>query len=152
MNEISTIEPEATASDSRKRQQILDGARQAFLEHGYDGASVNDIMRAAGVSKGTIYAYFPSKEKVFQALIFEDRRRQAERLVDFEDGDRDPRDVLRQFGFQLMRMLTEPHSIAYVRIVMAATAKFPEIGRTFYEAGPGFVLGKLEAYFRNQTA
>jgi len=151
MTEALTAQPETAATDSRKRQQILDGARQVFLEHGYDGASVNDIVRAAGVSKGTVYAYFPSKERVFEALVFEDRRRQAERLVEFADDKREPDEVLRQLGISLMRMLTEPRSIAYIRIVIAATAKFPEVGRMFYEAGQAFVLRKLEAYFRTQT-
>jgi AcrR family transcriptional regulator len=52
-------------TDSAKRQQILDGARRCFLAQGFDGSSMNDIVLAAGVSKGTVYAYFPSKEKRF---------------------------------------------------------------------------------------
>src|SRR5262245_57788790 len=61
----AAIETAIAADDSAKRRQILDGARRVFLEHGFDGASVNDIVRATGVSKGTIYAYFPSKERLF---------------------------------------------------------------------------------------
>ena len=66
--------------DTAKRQQILEGARRIFLQDGFDGASIGDIVRAAGVSKGTVYAYFPSKEKLFEALMVEDRRNQAEAL------------------------------------------------------------------------
>ncbi|HVG49092.1 MAG TPA: helix-turn-helix domain-containing protein, partial [Rubellimicrobium sp.] len=47
--------------DPRKRDQILEGARQVFMEQGYDAASMNDICRAAGVSKGTLYVYFANK-------------------------------------------------------------------------------------------
>ena len=74
------------AENRAKRRQILDGARKVFLESGFDGASVNDIVRETGVSKGTVYAYFPSKERLFETLVFEDRRDQAERL--FEGLDR----------------------------------------------------------------
>ncbi|MBV8107083.1 MAG: helix-turn-helix transcriptional regulator, partial [Hyphomicrobiales bacterium] len=52
-----------------KRRQIMDGARTVFLSAGFDGASMNDIARAAGVSKGTLYAYFTSKEELFEAII-----------------------------------------------------------------------------------
>ena len=67
--------------DSAKRQQILDGARRCFLALGFDAASMNDIVKAAGVSKGTVYAYFPSKEKLFEAMVYVDRRRSAEQVV-----------------------------------------------------------------------
>ena len=75
----SILQVETTEQDSQKRQQILDGARKVFLEHGFDGASMNDIVKAAGVSKGTIYAYFPSKEKLFEKLVSMDKRQQVER-------------------------------------------------------------------------
>ena len=68
-------------TESAKRRQILDGARRVFLADGFDGASMNDIARVAGVSKGTLYVYFDSKEALFEALIREDRKQQAERIV-----------------------------------------------------------------------
>src|SRR5512134_1155074 len=68
-----------SSADNAKRQQVLDGARRVFLEQGFDGASINDIVKAAGVSKGTLYAYFPSKEKLFEVLVSLDKRQQVER-------------------------------------------------------------------------
>ncbi len=47
----------------------MDGARSVFLAAGFDGASMNDIARSAGVSKGTLYAYFNSKDELFEAII-----------------------------------------------------------------------------------
>src|SRR3974390_122989 len=58
---------EAHCFDNAKRQQIMEGARRIFLRDGFDGASIGDIVRAAGVSKGTLYAYFPGKEMLFEA-------------------------------------------------------------------------------------
>ena len=54
---------------SAKRRQIMEGARTVFLASGFDGASMNDIARAPGVSKGTLYAYFESKYELFEAII-----------------------------------------------------------------------------------
>src|ERR1700712_818987 len=55
--------------DPVKRQQILDGARNVFMRLGFDAASMNDVTREAGVSKGTLYVYFANKEELFSAII-----------------------------------------------------------------------------------
>jgi AcrR family transcriptional regulator len=59
----------AAAEDGAKRRQIVEGARQIFLARGFDAASMSDIARAAGVSKGTLYVYFENKEQLFQAIV-----------------------------------------------------------------------------------
>ena len=59
----------AAGADPVKRGQILDGAKRVFMKLGYDAASMNDVTREAGVSKGTIYVYFQSKEDLFGALV-----------------------------------------------------------------------------------
>ncbi len=59
----------AAGEDPAMREQILDGAQQVFMQIGYDAASMNDITRAAGVSKGTLYVYFENKEDLFAAII-----------------------------------------------------------------------------------
>lgn len=58
-------------STSDKRMQILDGAEKIFAVKGYAAARVEEIADEAGVAKGTIYLYFPSKEEVFVSLIEE---------------------------------------------------------------------------------
>jgi AcrR family transcriptional regulator len=60
----------AAGQDPAKRQQILEGADRVFSQMGFDAASMNDITREAGVSKGTIYVYFDSKEELFMELCF----------------------------------------------------------------------------------
>jgi AcrR family transcriptional regulator len=141
---------EATNSETQdggaKRRQVMEGARTVFLSQGFDGASMNDIARAAGVSKGTLYVYFDSKERLFEALIREGRKEQAERLV-FPSDPGDAAELLRGFGRRLIEMMTRPETIAYVRIVIAATAKFPRLGQVFYEAGPCHGIRNLAAQF-----
>ncbi|MFL5259770.1 MAG: TetR/AcrR family transcriptional regulator [Hyphomicrobiales bacterium] len=145
------VETETAVESSAKREQIMDGARKVFLEHGFDGASMNDIVRATGVSKGTIYAYFPSKERLFETLVFEDRRVQAERLFDGIDASRPAEEVLREMGYRFGRSLTQPAHVAYIRMVMAASAKFPEAGRAFYEAGPRYGIAKLAEFITEKV-
>lgn len=133
-----------------KRQQILDGAKQCFLAQGFDGASMNDIVKAAGVSKGTVYAYFPSKEKLFEALIFRDRRNQAEQVVVIEDSSLPVEEVLRQLARRLGNLYNNSETIAYLRLVIAAADKFPDIGRAFYEAGPAYGIAKIADYMQRK--
>ncbi len=136
--------------DSAKRTQILDGARKCFLANGFDGASMNDIVAAAGVSKGTVYSYFASKETLFAAMVFQDKRHQAERRFTLGDETRPIADVLFDLGMKLSELAQDETSIPYVRLVIAAAERFPEIGRSFYEAGPEFVIHKLATYLDTQ--
>src|ERR671931_410522 len=64
----------AAGQDPAKRKQIIEGARRVFIDMGFDAASMNDITREAGVSKGTIYVYFANKEELFECLIDEERK------------------------------------------------------------------------------
>jgi AcrR family transcriptional regulator len=61
----------ATVPDLRSAE-ILDSARRAFIEKGFDGASMQDLARAAGMSVGNFYRYFPSKAAIVAALITRD--------------------------------------------------------------------------------
>lgn len=61
-----------------KRQELLDAAEKLFCSRGYEGASVQDILQATGISKGGFYHHFASKEEVMKALC----ARRAERAVE----------------------------------------------------------------------
>src|SRR5260370_28338744 len=79
----------AEASDSAKRGQIMDGAREVFLSHGFDAASMGEIASKAGVSKGTLYVYFNGKEQLFEAIAHEACAAQAEGGFSLDPTDHD---------------------------------------------------------------
>src|SRR3954447_10651583 len=87
----------ATEEDSSKRRQILDGARKVFMDLGFDGASMNEIARSAGVSKGTLYVYFADKNRLFEAIVEEEALEQGRMAFNF-DPARDAETTLRDFG------------------------------------------------------
>jgi AcrR family transcriptional regulator len=72
------------AHREERRRQITGGARRAFAEHGYAGATVEVLEREIGLSRGAIFSYFPSKLDLFVALAQEDQRRLIDRWL--EDG------------------------------------------------------------------
>jgi AcrR family transcriptional regulator len=144
--------PVETVEDTgAKRRQILEGARTVFLAQGFDGASMGEVAKAAGVSKGTLYVYFENKEALFSELIRDERKEQAERLFVFDTSDHDVPKALRALGRSLLSMMIRPAHMSLVRTVIGAAEKFPELGRTFYEVGPRFGIERLAAYLAEQA-
>jgi len=137
----------APALSDDKARQILVGAREVFLTHGFDGASMNDIAKAAGVSKGTIYFHFESKEALFEAIIRAERDLQAEQCLQLDAENPAIRSVLTDLARGLISMMMRPDIVAQVRTVIAVAPKFPRIGRAFYETGPQHGAEELAAYF-----
>lgn len=122
--------------DSLKRRQILDGARRIFVEVGFDTASMNDITRAAGVSKSTLYVYFRSKEELFQALISEERERYFSEIESLLGDAEHPAETLRVYGEKLAGFMLSPEAMRAKRTVIAVASRMPELGRDFYRHGP----------------
>jgi len=141
------INTSATYCDSLKRKQILDGARLIFMRDGFDGASMNDITRAAGVSKGTVYAYFRSKDILFETLIREDRSARLAQILAKKINSTEPADVLFHLGMELAQAIADPEFLAQLRTVIAVAAKFPNLGEAFFEAGPLAGKAHLADYF-----
>lgn len=137
--------------DRDKRRQIIDGACQVFLEHGFDAASMSAIARAAAVSKGTLYVYFKSKEDLFEAIIEEQRRHQAEQIFKL-DETADIADELHRLGEEFAIFLCRPEGISPLRTVIAIADRMPSLGHKFYLSGPAFAIDKLKTYLDGKVA
>ncbi len=149
MSEVGILErvtPASADEDSAKRRQIIEGARAMFLSQGYDAASMNDIARAAGVSKGTLYVYFKHKEQLFEAIVQEECNGQAEGIFDLDPNDHDVEAVLTRLGLAYVRFLCRPEKASAIRTVIAIAERMPELGRRFYESGPAKGIARLAAY------
>jgi AcrR family transcriptional regulator len=154
MSEVGVLERTAAAAgdeDSAKRRQIVDGARAVFLSQGFDAASMNDIARAAGVSKGTLYVYFRHKEQLFEAIVEQECEAQAEGIFDLDPNDHDVEAVLTRLGLAYVRFLCRPEKASAIRIVIAIAERMPELGRRFYESGPARGIARLAAYIAAQV-
>jgi len=131
----------------RKFDQVLLGARQIFLSHGFEGASVDDIAREAGVSKATLYSYFPDKRLLFMEVAKTECRRQADTAIATIDMSQPPATVLYQTGTHMVRFFLSDFGQKVFRICVAETDRFPELGCEFYESGPAVVETTLCHYF-----
>ncbi|MGH2340168.1 TetR/AcrR family transcriptional regulator [Segnochrobactraceae bacterium EtOH-i3] len=134
-----------------KRKVIMEAARAVFRRLGYDGASMNDIAQEAGVSKATLYVYFTSKEGLFAALIDDVRACLPDGEIPI-DPEADVETALTAFGRKILKKITSDENVELLRLVMGASDKFPELGRMFYDAGPGLGLRMVTGYLENQVA
>jgi len=137
--------------DPAKRQQILDGAKRVFMQVGFDAASMNDITREAGVSKGTIYVYFENKEDLFGALIDRERTAIFASLSEALDEEGTVRETLTRYGVLLATRMTSMQVIRAQRMVIGVSERMPELGRRFYDTGPDSGKALLVAYFDRQV-
>ena len=134
-----------------KRASIVGGAKDVFLRHGFEGASMDEIAAAAGVSKMTVYRYFRSKEQLFAGVI----RDLCERIID-EDLERmlerRPEEALRGFARKMVAILFARDTIELHRIVIAESRRFPALGRLFYKSGPEACIAMLAAYLERHNS
>jgi AcrR family transcriptional regulator len=131
--------------DSSKRRQILDGARKVFMDLGFDGASMGEIARSAGVSKGTLYVYFADKSRLFEAIVEEETLEQGKVTFNF-DPERDVTTTLTEFGQAYIQMLCRPGGGSATRTVMAIAERMPEVGRRFYNNVVAHTIARLAGY------
>jgi AcrR family transcriptional regulator len=133
--------------DSSKRRQILEGASKVFMDLGFDGASMGEIARAAGVSKGTLYVYFADKNRLFEAIVEEETIEQSKIAFNF-DPERDVPTTLREFGQAYIQLLCRPRGGSAIRTVMAIAERMPEVGRRYYEHVLEKTIDRLAAYLK----
>ena len=119
--------------DSSKRRQIL------------DGASMGEIARAAGVSKGTLYVYFADKSRLFEAIVEEEMIEQSKVAFNF-DPERDVATTLREFGQAYIQLVCRPRGGSAIRTVMAIAERMPDVGRRYYEQVLARTIDRLAAY------
>ena len=127
-----------------KRDAVLLAAAEVFLQVGYGAASMDAIARTAGVSKATVYAYFPSKDALFAAIIDYGCRNRFGGQFDPAASSGDIATDLRDIGRRFYDMVLAPEGLAMYRVVVAEAVRFPELGRAFYDAGPRQTLDNLE--------
>ena len=131
---------------------LIAAARDLFYEHGFEGTSIDAVARAAHVSPKTIYARFGSKEGLFGACM---RSRADEILaslrVPLSSGD-DVRALLADFARRLLTVTSSVEALNIQRLVIGESARFPELGQEFMEAGPRRGIATLASFFVRATA
>ncbi len=137
-----------TVKRGRKFDQVLAGARDVFMQVGFEGASVDEIAKAAQVSKATLYSYFPDKRLLFMEVAKIECRRQADQALDTIDTNAPVAEVLHNIALQMVGFFTSDFGQRIFRICVGEADRFPEIGREFYQSGPALARDRIAEYLR----
>ncbi|WP_428032072.1 TetR/AcrR family transcriptional regulator [Ancylobacter sp.] len=138
--------------ENPKVRQVMEAAHALFLELPYDAVSTDAIARAAGISKTTLYVYFPSKEAVFSALVSENCAQTAQSILNSASESDDVEEGLRTIARNFMAMFATTDALAFYRTIIAQVPRFPELGRIFNESGPKVIQERIALFLREASA
>lgn len=137
-----------------KKEQIASAARTLFLAQGFAGTSMDAVTAAAGVSKQTLYTYFPSKVDLLAEVITEEVS--AQDLPGPSGQPPATREEFRQavlaFAHGMTSGLMRPDSLALLRLVIGEGIRIPELRDLIREALPAQLLHLAEAMVRRAAA
>jgi len=114
--------------------EIVAAALELFVERGFAATKLADVARRAGVTKGTVYLYFDSKEALFKAVVRETIVpviAQGEALAQSFSGS--ARDLVEQLVREYWRLIGETKLAGIPKLMMAEAATFPELTRFYYD-------------------
>lgn len=130
--------------------RILDAARELFLKHGLGGASIDEIARMARAGKPTIYARFPTKEALFEAVAMRSAANVRAGLENESDApiDGSVEERLIEVGKSILRRLLEGDTVDFMRLTLVEANRFPHmtnVGQMARERGAQAVSRLLSA-------
>ena len=145
--------PQPAIRKGRKFDQVLEGARAIFLRDGFEGASVDDIAREAGVSKATLYSYFPDKRLLFMEVAKCECARQADEAAELIEAEAMPVEkVLRFAAERFIDYMSSEFALSTYRLCVAEADHFPQLGHDFYHSGPELVRQRMVDYLKKAAA
>jgi TetR/AcrR family transcriptional repressor of mexJK operon len=146
---------EAEGRSTRKRRAILEAATTLFLRNGYRGTSMDEVAALAAVSKQTVYKHFSDKESLFSEIVVgtvsevsAPVHEEVRKLEDSGDVEADLRGLARR----LCQLVMQPRILQLRRLVIGEAGRFPGLGRSFYEQGPGGTIAALATVFERLAA
>ena len=140
--------PQSVVKHGRKWDQVLEGARTVFMRDGFEGASVDDIVREAGVSKATLYSYFPDKRLLFLEVAKTECKAQSDAAIERIEATGDLSAALTEAATRMVSFFMSDVGMQVYRIVVGESQRFPEIGREFSDSGPAMVRSILTKFLQ----
>jgi AcrR family transcriptional regulator len=140
----------------RKRGETRDAllrarASELFLERGYDGVSIDDLVRDVGGSKSSVYSLYGGKEGLFVAVMEEVIAALALPVREIELYGVSLKAGLQKFGETLLTALLDERHLCAQRLVIAEARRHPALAESWYRNGPGMVHGVLREFLAAQT-
>jgi AcrR family transcriptional regulator len=129
-------DPETGEELPAKAAQVMEAGSKLFTEQGFGAVSMDQVAKAAGVSKATVYAHFQSKEQLFVAIVRAACLSYADNVMPEVRDAPDMRAALTRIGRSIAGFLMAPRTMAIYRVIVAEGPRFPDLARRYYETGP----------------
>lgn len=143
-----TALPRRQQNRLNRERQILDAALTVFAAQGYSGTTMDAVAAEAGVTKPTLYSYFPSKESLFQAMMLGKRDLMLD--VFAHPSSKGMVADLWSFAWAYADTVMRPDMLSLARLIIGEVSRFPEIGRAYQASGPDHLLRGIMRYLEDQ--
>ena len=138
---VMTLDEFRTRRAEQKRKAVLSAAERRFIEAGYAVATIEAIARDAEVSTATVYSHFGSKADLFAAVV--ERAADAMRMERLTD--------LRSAARAYADLMADPALRGLMRLIIAESARFPELGEALFERGKAAVYDAFARAFQAEV-
>lgn len=146
------MESGARRRSAEKREQILKAAERLFLKTGFAMTSMDAITAAAGVSKQTVYSYFPSKEELFETVLRDLVNRNVRILASEHDPQTIPvasrsdfEEAMQELAMRIVSSLMHPTYLGLVKMIISDIGRSPQLRRLFRQSVPEGVIASIAA-------
>lgn len=122
--------------DPERMKRVIESASQHFLEQGFDRASMESVAQNSGVSKMTLYNYFPSKSLLLEACVGCRTDSMFEAITENELDPCQPEQALTLIGTQFLGLMRAEDVIRLHRMLYGLATLHPEVCAGYFKAGP----------------
>src|SRR5690349_785307 len=131
------------------RERVVDAAAKLFVDQGFGATGMDAIAEEAGVSKATLYSYYADKSSLFADVMLRMCEEAGGHLETEALIGGSPEDTLRAIALHGLRRVLASIRRHILQRVVAESREFPELGKKFWETGPGRIQGVLTRYLED---
>jgi AcrR family transcriptional regulator len=147
----SSVPPVRRTRRGEERDARLRGrAADLFLERGYEGVSIDELIRDVGGSKASVYHFYGDKDGLFTAVMDDTLEDLTSPLKALNLEGLELREGLKTFATTLLSILLQPRHLAFQRLVVTEAVRRPAIGRSWYRNGPAATCELLRQFLAEQ--
>lgn len=145
--ELKKIRPQYES----KRAEIVLKALEIFGQNGYNATSMDKIASQCGFTKAVLYQFFKSKDDLFSAIFHEQNIFHNLESLEIDPSKADLNETLIRVGTLFMKMFEDPNRLNLTRIIIAESARFPELGQIMWTKAINAVAEKFSHYLMSMS-
>jgi AcrR family transcriptional regulator len=146
------LEETRNVAGQKRRAAMVDAAYRLFMEKGYAVVSIDEIIRASGGSKSSLYKFFGNKEGILKAVV-ESLANEFLREIHLEfPSAKTLREALNRIGMAFAELALSDTAINQHRHAVSQAKAFPDLAKLWYESGPKRTMDEFADFLEKETA